>query len=142
MNSKNKYDDIIHLPHHVSAKRVPMPIADRAAQFAPFAALTGFEATIQETGRLTDERIELDEGGKALLNEKLLVIGDAVDARPLVTFTCFRSDERKAGGAYVRITGRVKRIDENGQTVVLMDGTELPIPEIYEIDSDLFRSAC
>lgn len=136
----SNYDDIIHLPHHVSPKRAPMTIGDRAAQFAPFAALTGFEATIQETGRLTDERIELEEGGKALLNEKLQIIAEVVHSRPLVSFTCFRSDARKAGGAYVKITGRVKKIDDSARTVILMDGTEISMEDIFELDSELFRT--
>ena len=84
------YDDIIRLPHHISAVRPQMPMADRAAQFSPFAALTGFDDAIGETGRLTDERIEMDEDARNILNMKLLVLIDHLNDRPEVTFTCFR----------------------------------------------------
>lgn len=135
MNPKDehKYDDIIHLPHHVSERRAPMSMTDRAAQFSPFAALTGYDATIQETGRLTDARIELDEGGKALLDEKLRRIASMLDTQPTVTLTCFRPDERKTGGAYIQVTGRVKKIDPYEQALVLTDKTAIPIDEIYDI---------
>lgn len=126
------------LAHHVSAKRQRMSHADRAAQFAPFAALTGYEAVIRETGRLTDAEIELDECSKVFLNEKLRRIADCVQQRPLVTFTCFRPDERKQGGAYVEITGRVKRINEAEGRIQLTDGTEISILSVYEIGGQFF----
>lgn len=129
-----KYDDIIHLSRPVSGKRVPMPRADRAAQFSPFAALTGYEAVIEETGRLTDTRAELTESGKAELNEKLQAIQESLHSQPLVTVTCFREDERKAGGAYTCITGRVKKIDAYEKMLVLTDGTCVPISGIYGLE--------
>lgn len=129
-----KYDDIIHLSRPVSGKRVPMPRSDRAAQFSPFAALTGYEAVIEETGRLTDTRVELTESGKAELNEKLWAVQENIHLKPAVTVTCFREDDRKAGGAYVQITGRVKKIDTCGQLLVLTDGTCVPISGIYGLE--------
>lgn len=128
-----KYDDILHLPHPVSKRRSRMSNYDRAAQFSPFAALTGFDATIEEAGRLTDRRIELDEGGKALLNEKLQEILEMIDSQPQVTITHFVYDERKAGGAYISTTGRVKKIDEYNRAILLTDGMAISIPEILNI---------
>lgn len=129
----HKYDDIIHLPHHVSDRRVPMSRADRAAQFSAFAALTGYDAVIRESGRLTDMRTELDEDSKAMLNEKLQMILETIDEQPRVTITFFQPDERKAGGAYVSVSGRVKKIDEYARAVILTDGTAIPIGQIYQI---------
>lgn len=137
MNTKNdqhKYDDIINLPRPVSRRHAPMSLIDRAAQFSPFAALTGYDAAIRETARLTDERIELDESSKAELNEKLQLILESVDSQPCVTVTYFQSDERKTGGAYVSVTGRVKKINAYGQTVTMTDGTVIDISRIYGID--------
>lgn len=127
------YDDIIHLPHHVSEKRSQMSGIDRAAQFSPFAALTGFGAAITETGRLTDSRIELDEYAKAALNEQFLRIQESLDAHPTVSVTFFQPDERKSGGAYLSITGAVKKIDEYERIVVMIDGQKVPIDGIVEI---------
>lgn len=132
----SQYDDIIGLPHHVSDRRARMPIADRAAQFSPFAALTGYDDAIEETARLTDMCIELDEGGKALLDEKLQQIRRIIDTQPEITVTWFRADRRKAGGAYADFTGRVKKLDAYEQTVVFTDGTAIPIGLIYHIDTD------
>ena len=132
------YDDIIRLPHHISAVRPQMPMADRAAQFSPFAALTGFDDAIGETGRLTDERIEMDEDARNILNMKFFVLLDHLDDRPEVTFTCFRPDARKAGGAYIKVTGRVKKVDDNERRIVLLDGTKLPMDDIYDIEGELF----
>lgn len=129
----HKYDDILHLPHPVSRRRGRMSNADRAAQFSPFAALTGFDATIEEAARLTDRRIELDEGGKELLNEKLQEILETIHTQPRVTITHFIYDERKAGGAYISTTGRVKKIDEYSRSVLFTDGTAIPISEILDI---------
>ena len=102
-----KYDEIMGLPHHVSKTRPQMPMSDRAAQFAPFAALTGYDSAIKETGRLTDERIELDEGALTALNMRYQLLMDALDEEPEVEITYFKPDERKAGGAYVTATGAV-----------------------------------
>lgn len=133
----HRYDDIIDLPHHVSDRRARMSMSDRAAQFAPFAALTGFGAAITETGRLTDEKAELDEDEKAALNEKLGAIAERIDEQPVVTLTCFQPDKRKAGGAYVTVTDAVKRIDEYERVVIMKSGMKLPIDDILEITAGI-----
>lgn len=135
-NQAHGYDDIIDLPHHVSATRPRMPTLDRAAQFAPFAALTGYGAAIAETGRQTEERIELDEQEKAVLDGQLCMIRERIRERPVVTLTYFQPDERKAGGAYVSETEPVKRIDAYGRFVVLMSGRRVPIDDIVAIEID------
>lgn len=134
-----KYDDILNLPHHVSASRPHMPAADRAAQFAPFAALTGYDAAVRETARQTDARLELDECEKEALNDKLRVLDEHLGSAPEVTVTYFRPDDRKAGGAYVTVSGAVRKIDGYARVVVLADGGRIPIDEIAGLDSDLFR---
>lgn len=138
MKNDHKYDDIIHLPHPVSGKRPRMSVHDRAAQFSAFAALTGFDGVISETARLTDGCIELDEGGMWILNEKLQCIADSIEQHPIITVVCFQPDERKAGGAYIRVTDAVKRIDLNHQALVMVKGDVIPISRIYEISGDLF----
>lgn len=135
-----KYDDMLHLPHHVSPKRPQMSLADRAAQFSPFAALTGYEAAIRETERLTTERIELDESAKASLDEKLRVIVERLPEEPEVTITYFQPDVKKDGGAYLTITGAMQKLDTYESIVVMMDGTRIPIDDIVEIESDLLKS--
>lgn len=131
MNSK--YEDIIALSRPVSARRVSMPRYDRAAQFSPFAALTGYDGVIAETARLTDRQVELDEGGKAELDEKLREIQAHIGDMPQVTVTYFREDGCKAGGAYLTVTGKVKKIDEYAQTLVFADGSGIDIGQIYRI---------
>ena len=131
-----RYDDMLQLIHHSSATHPRMSMHDRAAQFAPFAALTGYEAVIEETGRLTDSRIELDEGGKALLDEKLRMLHDTIKSQPRIIATVFRPDERKSGGAYVRIMGYPKRIDICEKMILLLDGTVIPIEDLYDIEAD------
>lgn len=136
INRTHKYDDIINLPHHVSATREKMPISDRAAQFSPFAALTGYDAAIKETARLTDERIELDESRKTILNEQLQIVMERIQERPEITVTYFLPDEKKVGGAYANVTGCIKKIDEYERTVIMIDGTKIPIDQIYEITGE------
>lgn len=132
-----QYEDIIDLPHHQSITRPHMSNYDRAAQFSPFAALTGHDEAIEETARLTDRKIELDEYTKEDLNKKLQIIGDTLKTE--VTITYFQPDEKKSGGAYLTITGCVKRIDVYEQTVVFKDKTAIPIDQISDIESGLFR---
>lgn len=136
LKSTHQYDDIIHLPHHVSKIHPPMPIQDRAAQFAPFAALTGHHDAVKETARLTEERIELDENCKAVLDGKLQNIQEQSDRNSVVSITYFEPDRKKAGGAYVTLTGCVKKIDEYERAVILTDGTQIPIDEIIEIEEE------
>lgn len=134
MKPTHKYDDIINLPRPVSKKRSPMSNYDRAAQFSPFAALTGYEAVIEETGRLTDVQIELDEGGKALLDAQLQAIRERLLDLPKVKLKVFCPDSRKAGGAYEEITGHVKKIDPVSRVLVLTEGNVIPIDRIYGIE--------
>ncbi len=133
MRMNNRYDEIMELPHHVSKTRPQMPLSDRAAQFAPFAALTGYDSAIKETGRLTDERIELDEEALAALDRKYQLLMDALDDAPEVTIIYFQPDERKAGGQYVSATGTVKKVDTFGRRILLQDGTRIPLDSVYDL---------
>ena len=128
-----EYDDIIGLPHHVSSTRPHMPMLDRAAQFQPFRALTGYEDAVQETARYTDEKVELTEDEKALLDMELQRLSDDIASRPQVTLTYFRSDKRKAGGAYVTTTGRLKKIDDIEGALILASGERIVIEDILDI---------
>ena len=132
LKETHNYDDIIHLSRPVS-RRAKMSGYDRAAQFSPFAALTGFEAAIEETGRLTDRRIELDEGGKQLLDEQMHAVLEVIDTQPKAAITWFCYDERKAGGTYVSTTGHVKKIDTYHGKLLLTDGQAIPLGEIFSI---------
>ena len=134
----SKYDDIINLTHHVSSTRPQMPMADRAAQFSPFAALTGYEAAIKETGRITEERIELDKDMLNILNMKIQCIVENLDNEPDITFTYFEPDKTKDGGEYLTITGKVKRIDEYTKQIILQSGERLNIDDILNINSSAF----
>lgn len=134
----NPYDDIINLPHHTSTSRPQMSAYDRAAQFSPFAALTGYDSAITETARLTDKRIDLDENSKADLNEKLCIIQEQMDGQIEVSITYFLSDAKKSGGAYITATGCVKKIDVYHRTVVMQDNTTVPIEDIFKIEGKLF----
>lgn len=111
-----------------------MPLADRAAQFSPFAALTGHEAAIKETARLTDERIELDENSKNLLNEQFQSIKERLVEKPEILVTYFQPDERKEGGIYLTYTGQVRKIDEYGKAFVMEDGKRIPFEEIIQLE--------
>lgn len=135
-----KYDEIMGLPHHVSKTRPQMPMSDRAAQFAPFAALTGYDAAIKETGRLTDERIELDVEALGALDMKYQLLMEALDEAPEVTITYFQPDERKAGGKYVSAVGTVKKIDDFERRITMRDGTRIPMDDVLSIDGELFSS--
>lgn len=127
------YDDIINLPHHVSTKHPPLSIEQRAAQFAPFAALTGYEDAVKETARITEDRIELDDEGKAVIDSKLRDIQNKLQSNPKVTITYFIPDSKKTGGEYVTAIGNVKKIDEYKQCLILNDKRIIPINEIIEI---------
>ena len=137
-NVSHKYDDIINLPHHVSKKHPQMSLHDRAAQFSPFAALTGHKAAINETARLTDEKQILSEDVIAKLNEQLNLIKENIGTNPIETITYFVPDDKKSGGAYISHTGVVKKIDEYNHTVILTDKTVIPIEQISEMQSDIF----
>ena len=136
----NQYDSIMNLPHHVSRTRPQMPMSDRAAQFAPFAALTGYDSAIKETGRLTDEKIELDEEALTALDMRYQLLTDALEARPEVTITFFQADERKKGGAYRTVTGTVKRIDTYERLITMRDGAKIPMDDVWSIEGALFSA--
>lgn len=136
----NRYNEIINLPHHVSKTRPQMPMLDRAEQFAPFAALTGYDSAIKETGRLTDEKIEMDEEALNILNMKFQILVDSLDDEPEVTFTYFKPDERKAGGAYLEVTGTVKKVDDFERLIVMQNGTKMPMDDILNIEGEIFAS--
>ncbi len=131
----HRYDDIINLPHHVSTKHPHIPALDRAAQFSPFAALTGHDAAIKETARLTDVYMELDEDSKELLDRSLQEIRAHLADRPEVTITYFVPDEKKTGGSYVTVSGRVKKLDEYEGRIVLEDNTWVEIEKICMLES-------
>ena len=132
-----KYNEIMWHPHHVSKTRPQMPMSDRAAQFAPFAALTGYDAAIKETGRLTDERIELDVEALSALDMKYQLLMEALDEAPEVTITYFRPDERKAGGKYVSAVGAVKKIDDFERRITMQDGAKIPMDDVLSIEGEL-----
>ncbi len=133
-----KYDEIIDLPHHVSKTRPQMPMSDRAAQFSPFAALTGYGSAIKETGRLTDEKIELGEESLTALNARYQMLMDVLAEGPEVRITYFKPDERKAGGAYVTITGAIRKIDDFEQIIIMQDGTRIPMGDVLSLEGELF----
>ena len=135
-----KYREIIGLPHHVSKTRPQMPMSDRAAQFAPFAALTGYDSAIKETGRLTDERIELDEEALTTLDMKYQLLMDVLDDEPEVSITYFQPDERKTGGKYVSATGAVKKVDDFERRIIMQDGLKILMDDVLSIDGELFTS--
>ena len=132
------YDDIIHLPHPTSKNRPRMSIHDRAAQFSPFAALSGHAAAIAETARLTDRKLELDEDTKAELDRRQAILLEHISERPEVTVTWFRPDERKEGGAYITTTGRLKKLDEAERILILTDDTRIPLEAVVSLESDSF----
>ena len=130
----SEYDDIIDLPRPKSAHE-PMPMGDRAAQFSPFAALTGYEDAIDETARLTDARVELGESAVEELERKLIDLAARISERPEISVTYFVPDARKEGGAYVTRTGTLKRIDELGRELVFADGARIAVGDIISVET-------
>lgn len=133
----NKYKDIINLPHHVSKTRNPMSLYNRAAQFAPFAALTGYNEAIKEKARLTEQRIELSDEFKNILNQKLQILNKNINSHPKVTITYFELDNKKSGGVYKTISGNIKRIDEYNKKLIFLDKNELRFNEIHDIEIEI-----
>ncbi len=127
------YEDIINLPHPTSKTHPRMSLAERAAQFSPFAALTGYDSVIAETARLTDERIELDENRRQELDAALQDLSSRLGERPEVLITYFKKDSHKEGGEYLDISGRLKKIDSISRALTLEDGTIIPINDIYSL---------
>lgn len=134
----NPYKDIIHLSRPVSSKHLPMSMHDRAAQFSPFAALTGYDAAIEETARLTDHQAELAESSKEVLDKKIRAIQETIDTMPEVTVTFFETDLRKSGGAYRTVTGCVKKIDEYQKMIIFQDDTTVYFHQLHKIDISVF----
>jgi hypothetical protein len=134
MRESESYDDIINLPHHVSATRTHMKREDRAAQFSPFAALTGHGAAIRETARLTDQKLDLDENEKAFLDEKLSILVERIENHPTVTVTYFVPDEQKDGGSYTTVTGQLKRIEPIERELLLDDGRRIKMDDVIWIE--------
>lgn len=140
----HRYDDMLFLPHHVSSSRPPMSMENRAAQFSPFAALTGYGDVVKEAGRWTEQKIELDETEKEVLDRKLRILNEylKIDAknRPLLSFTYYLPDEKKEGGSYVTETGVIRRIDPYQKRLILFDenrigdGTQIPVENLLGIE--------
>ena len=132
--SKGKYDDIINMPHHISKKHPRMSLENRSAQFAPFAALTGYEDEVEETARITDKKIEITDEIKSTINMRLQIIQEKINTKPKVTIKYFIPDNKKEGGSYKIVTSNVMKIDKYKQTIVLKDKTEIPINFITNIN--------
>lgn len=130
----HEYDDIIRLPHPVSRKHPPMSPENRAAQFSPFAALTGYEDLIDETARFVDRKIEPDEGEKAELDRKLNLIGSRIGEEPEVTLSRFIPDVSKSGGRYELISGAVKKIDPTEAVILMTSGERIPLDDVLSIE--------
>lgn len=129
-----KYDDIIHLPHPTSPTHPRMSVSARAAQFSPYATLTGYGDAVRETARLTNQKLELDEDRKAAINETLMLIQVQIEHKPQVAITYFQPDDMKDGGIYITVVGHVKKIKEYEGIVVMTEGTEISIEDIMQID--------
>ena len=133
-----QYDDIIHLPHHVSKTRPQMSMTDRAAQFSPFSALTGYDETIHETARLTDKEIIMTDEALSILNLKFNVLLDKLSEKPEISITYFEPDTKKSGGEYVTVNGVIKKIDELQRVLILTDQRKIPMNNILNIDGEFF----
>ena len=134
---KHPYDDIIHLPHHVSERHPQMSMYNRAAQFAPFAALTGHNAAITEAARLTEAEQELSESDAEVLNRKLAYL-QSLDEKPTISVTYFVPDDKKEGGSYHTATGIVKSVEPDKGVLQFEDGTGIPVIRIKDIDGECF----
>lgn len=134
-----KYDEIINLPHHVSKKRPQMSMCDRAAQFSPFAALTGYEEMVHETARFTSSRMELSEEELQTLNIKYSALEKLLDKQPEVKFLYFLPDEKKVGGSYVSVTGIVRKVDKFKRIITLQNGETIRMDDVVDIESENLR---
>lgn len=131
------YDDIINLPHHQSDRRTHMSLCDRAAQFAPFSALTGHDDAIKETARLTDKKLELDDYEQMLLNNKMNFILNHINEQLEITVTYFIPDSAKEGGMYLDFAGNIKKFDSVQRKICFTDKTEIFLDDIIEIKSEI-----
>ena len=137
---EDNYEDIINLPHYEPKNHPRMSNYNRAAQFAPFAALTGYEEQVKETARLTDKRVEIDEGLRNLINSKLRIIDRNIKSKPEVTITYFVKDKKKNGGCYTTITGNVKKVDSIEEIIVLSDKTKINMKDILTITGEILKN--
>ena len=137
----DKYKDIINLPHKQSSKRPHMSLLDRAAQFAPFAALTGYDDAIKETGRLTDERIEMSEEKLATLNARYQILVDHLGEEPEVAITYFVPYIYKTGGSYITTTGVVKKLDTYERLITMVDGARILMDDVLTLEGEIFAAA-
>lgn len=135
-----KYKDIINLPHKQSSKRPPMSLLDRAAQFAPFAALVGYDDAIKETGRLTDKRIEMSEEKLSVLNTRYQILVDHLGEELEVTITYFVPDIYKTGGCYITTTGVVKKLDTYERLITMVDGTRILMDDVLTLEGEIFSA--
>ena len=133
----SKYDDIINMPRHISKTRPQMSLYNRSAQFAPFAALTGYEERVKETARLTDTKIEIDDGLRNILNMKLNIISEHLKEKPEITITYFIKDNKKSGGKYSTLKCIIRRIDLVNQEIILYDRSVIKLDDIININGNL-----
>ncbi|MBO6093519.1 MAG: hypothetical protein J6P40_07855 [Oscillospiraceae bacterium] len=134
MNDSHQYDDIITLPHHVSERHPHMPLIDRAAQFSPFAALTGYEAAIVETARPTETKRELSEEQKQIISSRLYELQNCISSVPRLTVVFFQQDDRKSGGTYRTVSGPVKKVNDYLGVLEMADGLSIPFQDILSLD--------
>ena len=139
MIDEHKYDGIIDRQHHISKRHPQLSKDSYAAQFSPFAALTGYDGIVAETARLTDERVELGETDMEILSAKLQILSDHYKEQPEITITYFKPDDKKAGGAYLKKTTQLKRIDDVERLIHFTDGSNLPIDDITDLQGEIFR---
>jgi len=133
----SKYDDIINLEHYVSSKRIPMSLENRAAQFAPFSALTGYSTAVKEKARLTDEKKRLTDDEIEILNNKLFLLSNYLDNEVVITY--FVKDLKKSGGKYLKYSGKIKKIDIYNNIIVLDNKNKILFEDILEIESEVFN---
>lgn len=138
-NDAHRYDDIIDLPHHEPTTRPRMAMENRAAQFSPFAALTGYDDATREEARLVDMKQELSEDMKDMIDAKLAVIEQHIKEQPEISVTYFQPDEKKTGGRYTTVSGNVRKLDGVEHVIIMADGTKIPIGDVRLIGGDLFR---
>lgn len=138
-NDEHRYDDIIGLPHHEPTTRPRMAMENRAAQFSPFAALTGYDDATREEARFVDMKQELSEDMKDMIDAKLAVIEQHIKEQPEISVTYFQPDEKKTGGRYTTVSGNVKKLDGVARVIIMADGTKIPIGDVRLIEVDLFR---
>ena len=137
-DDEDRYSDMLRMPHHVSSKYPRMPLRDRAAQFAAFNALTGYEESVREAARTTETRMELDDYSLSVLRIKLRIMKDFEKNAPEISVTYFVSDKKKDGGEYVTVHGKLKRFDEAGAAVIFTDGRSVPVEDIADISGGIF----